>query len=294
LSTPSFEQVRRHLLRVEPGTREFLKDAPPAPKVGHANLFVAYPLVMDALFPDRHIRVLDTSGFAWTVNGQFDVRIFNEQVSGGIPDFLLEVADADYAKLAAALPDAATYQVTGFTVPDWKHSLKAVSAIEGGLAKPDQKFLTARITMDLGFIQLLSTMMFAGFFVSILFFLACAAAIYFRLQSQSEADKRQFLSLWRIGLRDGEADRILTLELMLLFFTPVLVGLVHSTVAMVDFSHLLNIKGTPWPAYMLVAAIYVACAALCFAVARMRYVRHVATRTSSPQTSLYNRIDLAI
>lgn len=275
VSASTFERVRQHLMDAEPETRSFLKDAPPAPDSRRANFFVNYPLVVQKpVFPTGEIRVLEAPKMSFHVNGQYDARIMNEQ-TGKISDFVLEVSDADYAKLSKSLPETSKYEITGFDVPDWKHSLVATSALQNRLNAVQKPFLTARVHVDEEVTQTLSTMIFAGFFVSVLFLMACATALYFRLQWQMAADKRQFASLLRIGMQDREVRGTLTRELLLLFFAPVVVGLVHSTVAMVDFSHLIAVKGNPWLVFAVVAGIYIALTALYFALARIRYARQV-------------------
>jgi hypothetical protein len=275
VSASTFERVRQHLMDAEPETRSFLTDAPPAPGSGRANVFVNYPLVLQKpLFSTNQIRVLDVPEMSFHLNGQYDARILNEQM-GRVSDFVLEVSDADYAKLTDALPETAKYEITGFDVPDWKHALVATSALQNRLNAGQKPFLTARADVDSEVTQTLATMIFAGFFVSVLFLLACATVLYFRLQWQMAADKRQFSSLLRIGMQDREVHKTLTRELLLLFFAPVAVGLVHSTVAMVDFSHLIAVKGNPWPVFVVVAGIYIALTAFYFAVARIRYARQV-------------------
>lgn len=128
--------------------------------------------------------------------------------------------------------------------------------------------------------QFLSVMLFAGFFISCLFFLAAGCAIYFKLFNQQEEDRRQFYALERIGIQRREVGRIVSIELLLLFFVPVLVGITHSVFAMLDLINLISFKmahvaQAVLSAFGIICLLYGACFAVYFGVARMNYMRRI-------------------
>ncbi len=125
--------------------------------------------------------------------------------------------------------------------------------------------------------QVLSVMLFAGFFVSCLFFLAAGSSIYFKLFNQQEEDQRQFQALARIGMCKRETERILTRELLLLFFVPVALGILHGGVAMLDLANLLNAYSIVLPAFGWICLVYIACFAIYFAIALLNYTKRVRT-----------------
>lgn len=83
------------------------------------------------------------------------------------------------------------------------------------------------------------------------------------------------MGLKRIGMQTSEIGCLLTVEFLLFFGAPIAAALVHSTFAMIDFFHLVNLKGTAWPVFWAVVGIYIALMAVYFWVARVRYMRSV-------------------
>lgn len=53
------------------------------------------------------------------------------------------------------------------------------------------------------------------------------------------------MGLKRIGMQTSEIGWLLTVEFLLFFGAPIAAVLVHSTFAMIDFSHLVNLKKAP-------------------------------------------------
>jgi ABC-type antimicrobial peptide transport system permease subunit len=128
----------------------------------------------------------------------------------------------------------------------------------------------ARPTYDL--------LIFAGFFVSLLFFLACGSAIYFRLQAQREDDSRQFQSLKRLGMQTREMKVVVSFELAMLFIMPILVAIVHSIFAIVNFTNRIashGVTGNVWPIFWSVTGLYVACMLVYYIAARKFHARAV-------------------
>lgn len=129
--------------------------------------------------------------------------------------------------------------------------------------------------------QLLSVMLFAGFFISCLFFLAAGCAIYFKLFSQQEEDRRQFQALERIGMQRHEVGWVLNIELLLLFFLPVLVGIIHSVFAMLDLINLLSFKAisnvaqSVLSAFGIICLLYGACFAVYYGVSLVSYKQRI-------------------
>ena len=123
-------------------------------------------------------------------------------------------------------------------------------------------------------------MLFAGFFISCLFFLAAGCAVYFKLFTQQEEDRRQFHALERIGLRKREAGRIISTEFVLLFFLPIIVGVIHSSVALLDLSNLLGFDYALQaiaPAFGTICLFYVVSFAIYFLIARFNYLHRMRT-----------------
>jgi hypothetical protein len=194
----------------------------------------------------------------------------------GPATFVVVVTDELYTQLAGAAAPANHWQVYSYILPNWQQSASVVAALRQKLPAEQQSLLTDTVTAINDFKQVLSVMLFGGLFVSGLFFLAAGSALYFKLFTQQEEDRRQFHALERIGLRRHEAGRLLSYEFLLLFFIPATLAIVHSIVALLNLANLLNDAAaatTIGKSLAPICLIYVVCfAAYCW-IARVNYLR---------------------
>lgn len=208
---------------------------------------------------------------------------------------VMVVTDALYARLADIAPLTQRWQVSSYVLPDWQQSAPVVQALVRRLPGSQQTLLTDTVTNFANGKQFLSVMLFAAFFMSCLFFLAAGSAIYFKLFTQQEDDRRQFHALERIGFQRREAAHLLNREFLLLFFVPIALALVHSVVALLDLAniqagHVLNTQSqsmslsdimvTIMLAFLPIVLLYLACFAAYFWIARVSYLRRMQLATA--------------
>lgn len=206
---------------------------------------------------------------------------------------VLVVTDALYARLANSAPLVQRWQVFSYVLPGWQQSAPLVEALRRQLPDAQQPLLTDTVTNFIEGKQAISVMLFADFFISCLFFLAAGSAIYFKLFTQEEEDRRQFHALERIGFQRREAARVLNREFLLLFFLPISLAIVHSVVALLDLSHVLgtqhgNVSQFPQPgvtllimrAFVPVSLLYLAGFMAYFWLARISYLSRMRLATA--------------
>lgn len=219
-----------------------------------------------------------------------DTRILNGY--RGLPtgtrpaEHVVVLSDQLYAQMASRATQDQRWQVYSYVLPDWQKSTSIVHALRQRLPSNQQDLLIDTATANAENEQFLSVMLFAAFFISCLCFLAAGSAISFKLFTQQEEDQRQFHALERIGMQRREAGRILSREFLLLFFLPVTIGIIHSGVALLDLIHLFN------PAFATIAidaigrafaaicAVYIACFAVYFGIARINYLHRMRLTTA--------------
>jgi hypothetical protein len=196
----------------------------------------------------------------------------------GPATFVVVVSNAAYAQLANGVAPADQWQVYSYVLPNWQQSQHLVAALRQQLPDQQQSLLTDTVTAIDSFKQVLAVLLFGGFFVSCLFFLAAGSAISFKLFSQQEGDRRQFHALERIGFQRSEAGRLLSYEFLLLFFLPVTLASVHSVVALLNLANLLHdafaaraISATFVPIFLL----YLACFAAYCGISRVAYLQRM-------------------
>jgi putative ABC transport system permease protein len=79
--------------------------------------------------------------------------------------------------------------------------------------------------------------LFVGLFIGIVFFVSAGSFLYFRLYADLDEDKHKFQSISKMGLTEQELKKVLTRQTAILFFTPILVALIHGAVALTALSH---------------------------------------------------------
>jgi ABC-type antimicrobial peptide transport system permease subunit len=233
-----------------------------------------------------------------TVSLQLDMsttRVINRWYGVSDNDLTTNVAvvtDALYVGLAKSAPLTQHWQVSSYVLPNWQQSAPIADALHRQLPASQQTLLTDTVTNFNSGKQFLSVMLFAAFFTSCLFFLAAGSAIYFKLFTQQEEDRRQFHALERIGFQRREATRILNREFLLLFFLPILLALVHSIVALLDLAQLLvershtglfpksGVTTIIIQAFIPVSLLYLACFMAYFWIARVSYLRRMQLATA--------------
>ncbi|MCL6453915.1 MAG: ABC transporter permease [Alicyclobacillus sp.] len=275
MSASTFERTEAALRQSEPTLRKYLPVVPP-PRAGHAFLQLSPAFIAG---PFDHA----TSGQVVVPGHDTQPIVIDRTIHAALmntirsaPMYTLVVPDQDYAQWSAMAPGPSHWTMHAFLVSNWQH---AQSAIQEMYAQIPRNVRDAHYESPVPTYaeteQLFSTMIFAGMFVSVLFFLACGSALYFRLQAQLEEDQRQFTALRRIGLQTREAKSVLTRELLLLFAAPVLFGLAHSVVAILDLTHLLPRGVNIWPDFGIVVGIFAGAMVVYLVVARFNYLRRV-------------------
>lgn len=216
-------------------------------------------------------KVLDVGGSQLAV--KTDAKM-NPLLSGLEFDRLAVIPDEVFNRLQG-LDEEVRY---GYVVPRWKNTQEISLLLQQKINHlTENYYFTARAPVYHSLKQMANTALFIGLFVGVLFFVAAASFLYFRLYTDLENDKRQYGAIAKIGLSDRELSRIVTIQIALLFFVPITVAIIHSMVAFVSLQSLLKL--------MLVASVvkptaivlssFVAVQAIYFWIIRNRYLFHL-------------------
>jgi putative ABC transport system permease protein len=109
--------------------------------------------------------------------------------------------------------------------------------------------------------------------VGVVFFTFAASFIYFRLYADLERDEKQYRMISKIGLSGAELKRLVTRQLVLMFFLPFAMAVIHSAVAFVNIQLLVE-----FPMYGNALSIYLCfflMQLLYFFIIRWRYLRNL-------------------
>ncbi|RKQ29975.1 ABC transporter permease [Oceanobacillus halophilus] len=115
--------------------------------------------------------------------------------------------------------------------------------------------------------------LFIGLFIGIVFFVSAGSFLYFRLFTDLEEEKRKFRSIAKIGLTETELKKEVNRQVALLFFSPIVVALIHGSVALTALSHMFNYDLTMESTFVL--GSFVLIQVIYFLVVRFFYVKQV-------------------
>ncbi|MGE5704027.1 MAG: ABC transporter permease [Clostridia bacterium] len=162
----------------------------------------------------------------------------------------------------------------GYNVVDWKKTEKLGDYLARKQANPELKEYFSAFASELKLMQQTSgAMLFIGVLVGAVFFIAAGSFLYFRLYTDLEHDQRQYEAISKIGLTDKELNQIVTRQLVLLFFVPIMTAIVHSGFA---FAALQSVIYYPIAIHTIsVLASFLFVQVLYFLLIRSRYLRHV-------------------
>ncbi|HWJ76714.1 MAG TPA: FtsX-like permease family protein, partial [Niallia sp.] len=110
-------------------------------------------------------------------------------------------------------------------------------------------------------------------FIGIVFFVSAGSFLYFRLFTDLDEEKRKFRSISKIGLTEKELKKVVNRQIALLFFSPIVVALIHGAVALTALSHMFDYNFSGEAA--LVLACFTVIQILYFLVVRYFYVKQV-------------------
>jgi|SRR5690625_747133 len=120
-----------------------------------------------------------------------------------------------------------------------------------------------------------SPILFVGLFIGIVFFVSAGSFLYFRLYTDLDEDKAKFSAISKIGLTAKEMSKVITKQVAILFFTPIIVALIHGAVALTALSHMFN-QSLVQEASLVLGAFFVI-QIIYFFIVRYFYVKQIKT-----------------
>lgn len=118
-----------------------------------------------------------------------------------------------------------------------------------------------------------STMLFIALLVGTVFFIASGSFLYFRLYADLDYDRRQYTTMVKIGVTKKEIDTMITRQIGLLFFVPIVLAIIHSFFAFVALQSYLNFSIAVEAGFILMSFFVVQ--VIYFFFIRRRYLRNL-------------------
>jgi len=181
------------------------------------------------------------------------------------------VSDDQYAKLQPPIRESHYYAWHGPL--GQKEAIAAGGKLMNQLPYSNQyefyalEFITNNLNQSFG------PILFIGLFIGIVFFVSAGSFLYFRLYSDLDDDRQKFKAVSKMGLSEKELAQILNRQIILLFFAPIVVALIHGAVALTTLSNmfqysLLKESSLVLGLFFMVQVIY-------FSIVRFFYIRQV-------------------
>ena len=98
----------------------------------------------------------------------------------------------------------------------------------GGLNREAIRFKSEEMS---AFYSIYGGIFFVGMFLAALFLMATVMIIYYKQMSEGYEDQKRFQILSNVGLTEKEAKESIRTQVMLLFYLPVAVAIMHMIVA---------------------------------------------------------------
>ena len=107
--------------------------------------------------------------------------------------------------------------------------------------------------------------------VGIVFFTFAASFIYFRLYTDLNRDQQQYKMISKMGLSKRELKKIVTRQLVLMFFLPIIIAVIHTVVAYTALQQLVSFSILNSSIFILISFICIQI--LYFFITRWRYLQ---------------------
>ncbi|MFS0750014.1 FtsX-like permease family protein [Oceanobacillus sp. 1P07AA] len=151
-----------------------------------------------------------------------------------LPGTVLVVNDEKFNELNV---EETTYQAV--QVENYKNHLELSKKLESKSSTVD---FSSAVQNYQDTLEGSGVMLFVGSFLGLVFLVATGSIIFFKMMTEAEDDKDKYAILYKIGVSKKEMKRTIRSQVGLIFIAPLLLGLLHGTVALIAFSNLLQMN----------------------------------------------------
>ncbi|QGU95944.1 FtsX-like permease family protein [Clostridium bovifaecis] len=215
-----------------------------------------------------------------TINNENLKLKIKDEISGGIINDdkntnTAVVSDDVFNKVFKNSSDEKKIVYYGYNIKDWKNASDAVEQIKIMFPSNDKNSFSERVVKYLPIIRSMSLVLFIGTFISIIFFVSTSSILYFKIFSEIQKDRHEFIALKKIGVSNDEIKRVVSTQCSIMFLLPFVVSLSHSIFAIKSLSNLLgdNLSGY----FIVISLIYLVLQLLYLVFARNMYNKQINT-----------------
>lgn len=145
--------------------------------------------------------------------------------------------------------------------------------IGNAISNSETPYITAKTAMVKMITDVYSPVLFVGVFIGIVFFISAGSFLYFRLYSDLDNDIEKFKMIYKVGLTKKELKKMVSQQVGILFFTPIIVSLLHGVVALTAMYNLfeMGLQSTA----LIVLGIFLVIQVVYYLFARTFYFRKI-------------------
>lgn len=152
---------------------------------------------------------------------------------------VLIVNDDDYRYFSEKLSDAKISQVKAITLENFDNTSKISEYIKNS---SDIEVYSVD-NFDENSYNFINSIYFMGLFMSLVFVVSVGSIMYFKCISDASKDKKRFDTLRKIGTGQEYINKVIFKQVGIFFLLPILIAIVHSSVAGYAISKLFNQDG---------------------------------------------------
>ncbi|HLR36357.1 MAG TPA: ABC transporter permease [Tissierellales bacterium] len=185
----------------------------------------------------------------------------------------LVLNDVDFENTLEKINQEDLIIYSGINIDNWKDSYEATMEIQDDLGDKYSGSYYSKILAYKGVRKVYGLILFIGFFIAFLFFIASGSIIYFKLFNEIKQDEVEYNILKKIGTTEKEINKIITKQIGIIFFLPFIVSTLHSFFALKSLSNLL--MGSLFKNGLIVMLGYLVFQMIYFTIIRSIYINRI-------------------
>ncbi|AWC34021.1 ABC transporter permease [Bacillus cytotoxicus] len=211
--------------------------------------------------------------YSFVFNGQKEGIQFNYHPSQ-INGLFFVMHDEDFDGIANKVPDSEKMIYRGYTLPNIENTKELNEDLRKHMKQDNNNAFRSNMELYVNMKAFGDITLFVGSFISILFFLTSCSIVYFKWFHNIASDRKEYGALSKLGMTKEEVWRISRWQLCVLFFAPIIVGSMHSAVALYTFHNTVFMDGSLRKVGLFIL-FYIAACIMYFFFAQREYRKHL-------------------
>ncbi|EJS77978.1 ABC transporter permease [Bacillus cereus] len=211
--------------------------------------------------------------YPFVFNGQKEGVQFNYHPSH-INGLFFVMNDEDFDSIANKIPDPEKMIYRGYTLPNIENTKELNAGLRKHMKQDTNDAFRSNMELYVNMKEFGDITLFVGSFISILFFLTSCSIVYFKWFHNIASDRKQYGALSKLGMTKEEVWKVSRWQLCMLFFAPIVVGSMHSAVALYTFHNTVFMDGSLRKVGLFILFYIVACS-IYFFFAQREYRKHL-------------------